>query len=55
VSVAVLTVAVNEQEAAKLAHASQVGDLTFALLSPSSKPAKPSAPVGASTIVNPQG
>jgi pilus assembly protein CpaB len=53
VSVAVLTVAVTEQEAAKLAHAAQVGDLTFALLSPSSKLPKPSAPVGAANIVNP--
>lgn len=51
VPVTVLTVAVDEEQAQKLAHAAQVGKLYFALLSSTSAVASPAPPVDNAVIL----
>jgi pilus assembly protein CpaB len=51
VPVTVLTVAVSQDEAGKLAHGAQVGKLYFALLSPQSATHPANAPVSADSIL----
>lgn len=51
VPVTVLTVAVSQDEAEKLAHGAQVGKLYFALLSPQSSTHPANAPVDADSIL----
>jgi hypothetical protein len=50
--VTVLTVAVTQDEAQRLAHGAQVGKLYFALLSPTSKITPAGAPLDSDTILN---
>jgi pilus assembly protein CpaB len=52
VPVTVLTVAVTQDEAQRLAHGAQVGKLYFALLSPTSEITPAGAPLDSDTILN---